>query len=119
LKITVPELVQTIPTPIKVGTLTYTVETFFPLKDPETNEEVAGLCVFDTQTIKVNGIAASNEYVVDTVLHELLHAVWSERGLPKTPKEERAVKALGTGLVALFQDNPKLLAWVKKGLSRR
>jgi hypothetical protein len=112
---TLPELLQIIPSEIKVGTLTYKIEVVFGLLDEE-GKEVSGICVFETQTIKIDGVAPSKAWVVDTLLHELLHAVWNERGLPKKANEERAVKTLGTGLLGLFQDNPKLLTWIKKGL---
>ena len=49
--------------------------------------------------------------VADATLHEILHAIWAERGLPDRPSEERAVTALAQGLAAVFRDNPGLLAY--------
>lgn len=50
--------------------------------------------------------------VADATMHEILHAVWAERGLPPRPREERTVTALAQGLVTVFRDNPGLLAYI-------
>jgi hypothetical protein len=52
--------------------------------------------------------------VADATLHELLHAIWAERGLPERSREERVVTALAQGLVSVFRDNPGLLAYLDK-----
>ncbi|HEY3645504.1 MAG TPA: hypothetical protein VGM16_09210 [Gammaproteobacteria bacterium] len=52
--------------------------------------------------------------VADATLHEILHAIWAERGLPERPREERVVTALAQGLAAVFRDNPGLLIYMDK-----
>ncbi|HEY1772410.1 MAG TPA: hypothetical protein VGH91_04380 [Gammaproteobacteria bacterium] len=52
--------------------------------------------------------------VVDTVLHELLHAIWADFKLPDRPTEERAVTALAQGLMAVFRDNPGLATYIER-----
>lgn len=58
---------------------------------------------------------------IDTVIHELLHAVWAQMSLTDLDDqlEERIVRALGTGLTGLYADNPKLLDYYKAVLTER
>ena len=46
---------------------------------------------------------------LDILLHELLHAVWSEYNLSEKPDEETAVNILSTGLTQVLYDNPELV----------
>lgn len=50
--------------------------------------------------------------VADATLHEILHAVWTDRRLPDRASEERAVTALAQGLTTVFRDNPGLLTYI-------
>ena len=52
--------------------------------------------------------------VVDTLIHELLHAIWHEYGLDEKEDEERAVLMLATGLTQVLADNPHLCRWINK-----
>jgi hypothetical protein len=115
---TVEELLTALPKKIKVGTLTYSIVIVPDLKD-EHGERCAGLCSYEKQTVELEAEAPSCEFAVDTLIHELCHAMWSERKLKKRADEETVVEAFGTALVALFQDNPKLINWIKKGLTDR
>jgi len=45
----------------------------------------------------------------DTLVHEVLHGLWYERDIGENPSEERAVRALAHGLVALVRDNPEFM----------
>ena len=42
-------------------------------------------------------------------MHEILHGVWYAYNLEDGLKEEAVVTALGTGLMAIFVDNPDLM----------
>lgn len=48
----------------------------------------------------------------DTMLHEILHALWNFGHA--TGEEEQSVGALATGLMQVMADNPDLLAWWRK-----
>ena len=52
--------------------------------------------------------------VVDTLIHELLHAIWHEYGLDEKEDEERAVLMLATGLTQVLADNPHLCRWINR-----
>ena len=44
----------------------------------------------------------------ETLVHEIIHAIYHEYGLEDTDKEERIVSVLSTGLYQVLVDNPKL-----------
>jgi hypothetical protein len=100
-----------LPSKVKVGTYTYSVA---PVSE-RLGDDVGDM---DTQalTIRVYTKDQSDVQVLGTLLHEILHAIWQTRALPKRPDEERVVENFEHGLVQLFQDNPKLLTLLKKGL---
>ena len=52
--------------------------------------------------------------VLDTLLHEILHAVWHEYGLEDKEPEEHAITVLATGLTQVLYDNPKLAAQISR-----
>lgn len=49
---------------------------------------------------------------VDTLFHEILHAMYYTYGIRSGDDEERTVAAISTGLVALFRDNPWLIGFI-------
>jgi hypothetical protein len=51
--------------------------------------------------------------LADSTLHEIMHGVWNTEKLPKRVTEERAVRILSTGLIAVFRDNPGLLNYLE------
>jgi hypothetical protein len=52
--------------------------------------------------------------VLDTLLHEILHAIWAEYGLGENEPEERAVSVLATGFTQVMHDNPQLQREIAK-----
>lgn len=49
----------------------------------------------------------------NTLLHEVLHAVWHDRIGEKEAEEERVVTSFADGLCALARDNPEIVeAWL-------
>jgi hypothetical protein len=57
-------------------------------------------------------------FALDTVLHELMHAVYSVCHLRVSDDEERVVGMISSSLVQVFRDNPKLVAWIEKAASK-
>ena len=112
----VAELLSTLPKSIHVGPFAYTLEVIDNLK--EGGEEHWGLCIHNKQKIQIAGEHATPQAAVDTLLHEIMHAIWKERGLAKREPEERAVQAMATGLTCVLLNNPALLAWMREGLKQ-
>lgn len=50
--------------------------------------------------------------VVDTLLHEINHAIYWAYGLEEGDKEERIVATMATAWLQIYRDNPKLLTWI-------
>ena len=107
------DALATIPKKIKVGPHTYEVRIVKTI----TGDPDAMAAVFpETQVIELLDSISSASYVVDCTIHELLHAIWSDRDLGKRADEEKVVLQFSSGLVQLIQDNPKLLPWIRRGL---
>lgn len=52
--------------------------------------------------------AQSSQQQAETLIHELLHAIWATRGLPNRMTEEACVSRLASGLATVIRDNPEL-----------
>lgn len=62
----------------------------------------------------------ANHIIKDSMLHELLHAIWHQTGLkvpyPDTKKNspgEGIITVVATALLALLRDNPELVEWLR------
>lgn len=56
----------------------------------------------------------------DAVLHECMHAILHQQGYTNEYEAEEAyVRPLATGIIALFQDNPELAAWLTEPIKDR
>jgi len=58
-----------------------------------------------------------NEENVNTLIHELLHALWREYNLDRE-NEEHYVTVLANGLTRLMQDNPEMFKEMLKDLKQ-
>lgn len=58
----------------------------------------------------------SEQQRAETLLHEIIHAVWDVYGIKAKEGEERAVGLLSIALSAVIRDNPELIAWLTKSL---
>lgn len=100
-----------IPDTLIIGHQIYTIET----KDPSwfRDTDKFGHCDFVGSTIAIANEGMANAHVVNTLLHECLHALWREYNLP-IEHEEHIVTCLANGLTQLIRDNPSLLPLLKK-----
>lgn len=73
----------------------------------------------DTATIRIN-LENSPVEIVNTLLHETLHAVWYTYGLttafPDKDKHEHIVTTMANALTQVFRDNAGLLEWIDESL---
>jgi hypothetical protein len=111
---TVAALMARLPRKVRVGLLTYEIEVVDNLMDEGTKQN--GLCIFTEQKIQLDSKPPSSQFAADTLLHEILHAIWGERVLNKNPSEEQIVTSLATGIAILLRDNPDLNAWITDAL---
>lgn len=95
---------------IKIGPLD--IDVFFI---PGDNEDFGDFTYLQSQ-IRVDSRLKSTA-LVDTLLHEILHAIWALGHLKsKAQKEERAVAVIATYLTQVIRDNPDLMKWIAKNL---
>lgn len=93
------------PTSVRVGGATYKlVVAAIEGDDPE-----YGNCDTHTQVITISNNQTAQS-AGDTVLHEILHAIWNESGLAfiKRPDEETVVRITSTWLRMVLLDNPAI-----------
>ena len=73
-----------------------------------------GECDNNGQRISIDRALSTPAKAVDTVLHEVLHAVWYTYVIKhKKMSEEAMVSILATALTAVFSANPWLPDWIK------
>lgn len=71
-----------------------------------------GLCDYEKAVIKVREGLDQHERK-DALLHEVMHAILYQQGREHGGEtEETYVRALATGIIAVFQDNPELAMWI-------
>lgn len=68
------------------------------------------------QIIAFDADHKSPESLVDTLIHEVGHAIWWAYGISDDDKEERIVSIQATAWTQIFKDNPWLSDWIKKAL---
>lgn len=56
---------------------------------------------------------------IDSLLHEIGHAIWWCYGIQREDTEERIVSTTATAMTALFRDNPDLVRWISAGLGQQ
>ena len=95
---------------IKIGSTDYSIE-YVPL-----NEELFGDFSYINSRIRIEQ-NLTGPPLVDTVLHEVLHAIWRLGQLKdKKEDEERVVAVMATYLTQVLRDNPALMPWLRKHL---
>lgn len=99
-----------LPKAISVGYRTYGVNPL-EMADHEMTEKY-GWC--DKANNQIYVYTGSEPMVVaDTLLHEILHAVWFYMGLDDKHDEEAVVNRLATGFTTVLYDNPDIVDFVK------
>ena len=67
--------------------------------------------------INIDSSIPSNYKLVDTLLHEIGHALYWAYGIEDYDKEERIVRTFATGWTQVYRDNPELVAFIVKTLN--
>ena len=96
---------------IKVGAYVFTVE-------PMTKDyfhQSKRYAEFDNynSVIKVY-MDVSNAHILDSLLHEINHALYFAYGIRDEDNEERTVTKIASGWAMIYKDNPKLLDTIKE-----
>lgn len=78
-------------------------------------EGCSGQCDLTMAEIRVFTGLGWNK-AANTLLHEVLHAVWYFHGLSDDDNQERYVNVIANGLSAVWVDNPDVITWINDGL---
>lgn len=115
MKPTPRQLIAELPNTIRVGAYTFGIEIWN--RHESLGAQRYGECSSTEQMIRVQDDFATVCKAVDTVLHEITHAIWWASGIQDDDKEERTVNALGSGWLQVYRDNSWLLPWLQKALA--
>ena len=87
--------------------------------DRATSESVDSYGEFNERdlVIRVDMSSRNNIAKVDTLIHEINHAIYFAYGLQDKDKEERIVSTFATAWVQVFRDNPCLVEWLRYNVS--
>ena len=109
-----------VPSSVQVGPHKYTVDVKdSTYVDPKDQLVVFGEHSFLNQRISLYGYeeAPTRSYLSEVAIHEVLHALWASRNLPKKHEEE-IVSNLGIALTQFAKDNPAFMNWWMKGCQK-
>lgn len=95
-------------TKVKIGPVDYEIKIF-----PERIKNQYGACVYAHQIIYLSQ-DMKHQVASDTLLHEVLHAIWHEAGIEHNEIliEETVVRNVATWLRMVFVDNPQLVKFI-------
>lgn len=63
-------------------------------------------------TIRIRRHMRSRTHAVDTIIHEVMHALWCSYSLQKGDSEERVIGAMAIGLTQVLRDNVAFADWL-------
>lgn len=106
--------VERLPNSIRIGGYDWAIEKWS--SHQSASAQRYGECSIIEQTIRVQLDMPTRFKAVDTLMHEVMHAVFWVYGIHDDDKEERIVAALGSATMALHRDNPWLTKWIEKVL---
>jgi len=97
-----------IPGTVKIGSVVYLISLVDKLEDDD-----YGMCDSHTQMIYISK-DQSAQHVTDTLLHEIMHAIWHESGLfsVKRADEEQIVRTTSTWITMVLKENPAIAALI-------
>lgn len=101
------------PQSVRVGPFDYRVQSW-PSREASAADRF-GECDRFNNVIRVRD-DISRQRSAETMIHEILHAVWDTQGLGDNETEERIVTCFGLGLSQVIRDNPDFVAWVQQNL---
>ena len=79
-------------------------------------QQIYGMCEPNCMTIQIHSELASRAMAVDTVIHEISHAIFFAFHLNSGDGEERIVSMFGSAWTQIYRDNPALLRWIAEGV---
>lgn len=109
-------LLRGLPRRVRIAGLDFTLKVVGPDKRPEIDKN-NGLCLPDSREVLLDAEMVRESdpsLILNTVVHELTHAVNSHFGVTDASTEEDFCTNHTNGVVAMWLDNPKLVAWITR-----
>lgn len=108
-------VIDQLPATVRIGPFDFGLEKW-PLLEA-TAASRWGECDKALLKIRVQERFPTNHKAVDTLLHEICHAIYWAFNIMDEDGEERTVQAMSTGWTSVFRDNPWLSGWIKEALA--
>lgn len=102
-----------LPAKVRVGAWDYRIEAFSFGDGADSGK--FGTCSTNQKLIQID-LHWGAKRAAATLLHEIVHAVWSEWNMEKEDEEERIVRCVADGLSAVWRDNPEVMRWIHRRL---
>mgnify|MGYP001609000495 CR=1 FL=1 len=100
-----------LPAKIKVGGLDFRVEAW--AQPSARGSQRFGEFSAAEELIRVQVADRSPMFVLEVLLHEIVHAIWWVGGLRNGDDEERCAQVMGPAWAQIFRDNPELVAFIQ------
>lgn len=107
--------IAALPDKIKVGPIDFRIEKWS--SHAADSARAWGHCSYSEFIIRIQDNIPRPEKAVDTLLHEISHAIWCTWKLQDDDKEERIVSTMATAWTLVYRDNPWLLTWIAETLA--
>jgi hypothetical protein len=101
------------PTSVKVGWRDYKIETMSRGESVCRNR--TGEILQVDERIRISD-GVSRRHQSETLLHEIMHAVYWLWNVSEKMDEEPIVLSLAGGLATVWRDNPAVMEWIARGL---
>lgn len=108
------DLYATLPKRLKIGPFTYRVEAVASGHEL-LGENNYGMTVFDKTIIFLDNKMGSDQ-LLNTLIHEVSHAVHQAYGIADGSDEETIATQSANGWMQVYLDNPKLLQWITRAV---
>lgn len=100
--------VNSLPDVIRVGPYNFKVRKVEKIDD----DKYFGMFHGAEETISIILNQPSKTRAADTMMHEILHAIWYTAN--PSGEEEDQVSCIATSLIQVFRDTPELLTWFRR-----
>ena len=101
----------TYPTSIKIGPHYFKIERWE--HTASTTHQQYGQCSVSEKTLRVDRMLEGTWHWLETMIHEINHAVYWVYDIEDEDKEERVVAAFSTAWTSIYQDNPELVTFIR------
>ncbi len=101
------------PTKIRIGLFDYEIVDWNPVTAVAAHRY--GECSTQERVIRVSRLHGHRQSG-ETLLHEIMHAIFNEWYIKDEDNEERTVGTMSLGLASTWRDNPEVFAWIDHAL---